>query len=75
MRTLIAWRVSVTCYGVSVVQPCSLIESLVRLRDYAAEKDLPAVAEHLDEAVHLAMTEIASKGWQPPPDGGPDTSS
>ena len=56
------------------MQSCSLIESLIRLRDYAAEKDLPALAEHLDEAVRLAMTEIASKDWKAPPDGSPDAS-
>ncbi|MCC5963791.1 MAG: hypothetical protein JJU09_11750 [Rhodobacteraceae bacterium] len=56
------------------MQSCSLIESLIRLRDHAAEKDLPALAEHLDEAVHLAMTEIASKDWSAPPAGRPDAS-
>lgn len=38
-----------------------LIESLVELRDYASDNDLPAVAEHLDEAVRLAHAEIASR--------------
>ncbi len=49
---------------------CPLIERLVRLRDDAAQYDLPAVAEHLDEAVRLAMVEIASKESAPPPDIG-----
>ena len=46
-----------------------LIESLVELRDYAADNDLPAVAEHLDDALRLAHAEIASRD----PDGSKNT--
>jgi len=38
-----------------------LIRDLEVLRHYARENGLPALAEHLDQAVLLAMTEIANR--------------
>ncbi len=38
-----------------------MIRDLEVLRLYARENGLPALAEHLDQAVLLAMTEIANR--------------
>ncbi len=52
-----------------------IIEALTDLRLYAAENDLPALAEHLEAAIELAHLELANLDDpppEPPPEDKPD---
>lgn len=44
-----------------------LIRQIEDLRDYARLNRLPALAQHLDQARLLAITEIANRAGQAPP--------
>lgn len=48
-----------------------LIETLAELQAYAARNAMPALAEHLETAVHLAHLELAN-ARPPPQDPDPD---